>query len=112
VKITSVQTGSSRTTKSNGAGIFDFPGLDNGDYNLTASATGFAAYRKDGIVLNIAETLREDVALAVGASTQEVVVQSNALQVQSESNEVSTLISGQQITQLATNGWAPVSRAG
>ena len=104
VKITSVETGNSRATKTNGAGIFDFPGLDNGDYNLAASSTGFQAYRKDGIVLNIAETLREDIALAVGSQTQEVVVQSNALQVQSESNEVSTLISGQQITQLATNG--------
>jgi len=104
VKITSVETGNSRSTKTNGAGIFDFPGLDNGDYNLAASSTGFQAYRKDGIVLNIAETLREDIALAVGSQTQEVVVQSNALQVQSESNEVSTLISGQQITQLATNG--------
>ncbi len=104
MKITSVETGNSHATKTNGAGIFDFPGLDNGDYNLQASSTGFQAYRKDGIVLNIAETLREDIALAVGASTQEVVVQSNALQVQSESSEVSTLITGQQISQLATNG--------
>ena len=67
VKITSVETGSSKATKTNGAGIFDFPGLDNGDYNLTASSTGFQVYRKDGIVLNIAETLREDIALAVGS---------------------------------------------
>jgi hypothetical protein len=104
VKITSVETGSSRATKSNGAGIFDFPGLDNGDYNLTASITGFQAYRKDAIVLNIAETLREDIALAVGTASQEVVVQSNALEVQSESNEVSSLITGQQISQLLTNG--------
>jgi hypothetical protein len=104
VKITSVETGNSHATKTNGAGIFDFPSLDNGDYNLQASSTGFQAYRRDGIVLNVAQTLREDVALAVGASTQEVVVQSNALQVQSESSEVSSLITGQQISQLATNG--------
>src|SRR6202451_3736064 len=58
VKITSVETGSSHVTKSNGAGIFDFPGLDNGDYNLAASATGFEAYAKDGIVLNVAQILR------------------------------------------------------
>jgi Carboxypeptidase regulatory-like domain len=104
VKVTSVETGSSHVTKTNGAGIFDFPGLDNGNYNLSASYTGFQAYRKDGIVLNIAETLREDINLAVGSASQEVVVQSNALQVQSETSEVSSLISGQQISQLATNG--------
>ncbi len=101
VKITAVATGSSRVTKSNGAGIFDFPGLDNGDYNLTASSTGFQAYKKDGIVLNIAQTLREDVPLAVGSASQVVVVQSSALQVQSETSEVSSLITGQQISQLA-----------
>jgi hypothetical protein len=104
VKITSVETGSSHVTKSNGAGIFDFPGLDNGDYNLAASATGFEAYAKDGIVLNVAQILRADIALTVGAATQTVTVQSNALEVQSESNEVSSLITGQQISQLATNG--------
>ena len=104
VKITSVETGSSRVTKSNGAGIFDFPGLDNGDYNLSASSTGFQAYKQNGIVLNIAQTLRADIALAVGSASQVVVVQSNALQVQSESSEVSSLISGQQISNLATNG--------
>src|ERR1700691_2388064 len=104
VKITSVETGSSHATKSNGAGIFDFPGLDNGDYNLTASSTGFEAYKKDGIVLNIAQTLRADITLTVGSASQMVVVQSNALQVQSETSEVSTLITGQQISQLLTNG--------
>jgi hypothetical protein len=104
VKITSVETGSSRATKSNGAGIFDFPGLEPGNYNLTASSTGFQAYRQDGIVLNVAQTLRADIAFAVGSASQVVVVQSNALQVQSETNEVSTLITGQQISQLATNG--------
>jgi Carboxypeptidase regulatory-like domain len=104
VKITAVATGNSRATKSNGAGIFDFPGLDNGDYNLTASSTGFQAYKKDGIVLNIAQTLREDVPLAVGSASQVVVVQSSALQVQSETSEVSSLITGQQISQLLTNG--------
>ena len=104
VKITSVETGASHATKSNGAGIFDFPSLDNGDYNMSASITGFQAYRKDGIVLNVADRLREDVSLAIGASSQVVVVQSDALQVQSESSEVSSLITGQQISQLATNG--------
>ena len=104
VKITFVDTGNSHATKSNGAGIFDFPGLDNGGYNLTASAAGFEAYTKNGIVLNIAQTLREDISLAVGAANQTVEVQATALEVQSESSEVSSLITGQQISQLATNG--------
>ena len=46
VKVTSIETGNSSATRSNGAGIFDFPGLDNGDYNLTASAAASRRTRK------------------------------------------------------------------
>jgi len=104
VKVTSTETGASHATKSNGAGIFDFPSLPIGNYNLTVSATGFESYKKDGIVLNIADNLKESVVMTVGGGANTVTVQANALQVQSESNEVSTLITGQQISQLATNG--------
>ena len=40
----------------------------------------------------------------MGNAAQTVTVQANALQVQSETSELSTLITGQQVTQLATNG--------
>jgi hypothetical protein len=42
------------------------------------------------------------VKLTVGAETVEVSVTADALQVQTESNEVSTLISGEQVTSIAT----------
>ena len=54
--------------------------------------------------MNTAQTLKEDVTLTVGNAAQTVTVQANALQVQSETSELSTLITGQQVTQLATNG--------
>ena len=40
----------------------------------------------------------------MGNAAQTVTVQADALQVQSETSELSTLITGQQVTQLATNG--------
>src|SRR5271156_1626995 len=104
VSVTSVETGKQRTTTSNGAGIFDFPSLDVGEYNLAISAPGFETYNQNGIPINVAQTLREDVHLVVGGNNQVVTVQANALQVQAETNEVSSLITGQQISQIATNG--------
>jgi hypothetical protein len=104
VTITSLETGNTHSTVANGAGIFDFPSLNVGDYNLAVSAPGFETYKKTGIVMNAAETLKEDVSLAVGGGSQTVTVEADALQTQSESNEVSTLITGQQVVQLATNG--------
>jgi hypothetical protein len=104
ITITAASTGQTRTAQSTGAGLFEIPGLAIGTYNLTATASGFKTYTKSGIVVNEASTVRADVPLEVGSATQTVTVQANALQVQSESNEVSSLITGQQVLQLSTNG--------
>jgi hypothetical protein len=104
VTLTLPQTGATHTGTSNSSGLFDFPGLSIGTYTLSVSASGFQAYSKQGIVLNVGQTLRENVTLTVGGSSQTVTVQADALQVQSETNEVSTLITGKQIEQLSTNG--------
>ena len=104
VTVTAGETGAKRTTVTNSNGLYDFPGLAIGQYTLTISAPGFEAYSQTGIVVNVAQTLRVNAALSVGGSNQTVTVQANALQVQSETNEVSTLITGRQILQLSTNG--------
>ena len=104
VTVTAGETGAKRTTVTNSNGLYDFPGLAIGQYTLTISAPGFEAYSQTGIVVNVAQTLRVNAALSVGGSNQTVTVQANALQVQSETNEVSTLITGKQILQLSTNG--------
>src|SRR5271154_547072 len=104
VTATSVDTGKQHTTISNGSGVYDFPSLDVGEYNLAVGAPGFEGYKQNGIAINVAQTLKVDVHLTLGANSQTVTVQANALQVQSETNEISTLITGQQISQLATNG--------
>ena len=111
VTITHIATGSVRVTQSNGSGLFDFPGLQIGSYDLKATAKGFKAFTQAGLVLSTAQTLRADVQLEVGAESQSVTVEANALQVQTDTNEVSSLITGQQVLELATNGRNLVSLA-
>src|SRR5581483_9144095 len=105
-KITLVNTATSveRTEVSNSVGAYRFANLAIGTYTLTATAAGFQTFTKTGIVVNVAQTLAEDVAFKVGSSTLTVSVQANALQTQTETSEVSTLISGQQVQELSTNG--------
>ena len=81
ITITQTKTGETRTTDSSGAGLYTMPGLAVGTYDLKANATGFQAYTKTGIVVNEASTFRADVTLTVGAASQTVTVQANALQV-------------------------------
>jgi hypothetical protein len=97
-------TGQTRDTVSNGVGAYRFANVGVGTYTLSGSANGFQKYTKTGIVVNVAQTLEENVILTVGSQAQTVTVEADALQVQSETSEVSTLISGQQVSQLATNG--------
>jgi Carboxypeptidase regulatory-like domain len=97
-------TGQTRETKSNEAGIFRFANVAVGTYSLSATAAGFQKTTRTGIVVNVAQTVAADMTLTVGSAEQSVTVEAQALQVQSETSEISTLISGEQVRQLATNG--------
>ena len=109
ITLTLESTGEVRTTVSNNDGLYNIPGLRVGNYTLSATANGFTSYKKTGIVMTVGATIREDVRLSVGATTESVTVQANSLQLQTETNEVSNLITGAQLTQLATNGRSMVS---
>ncbi len=105
-KVTATQdeTGRRQSTVSNNSGLYNIPGLAIGHYTLTVTAPGFETYKRTSIVVDVAQTLQENAQLRVGANNQTVTVQANTLQVQAETNEVSTLISGAQVNQIATNG--------
>ena len=92
------------SSKSNGAGVFAFSQLNNGTYTLKVSAPGFKSYQKTAIVVNAGATTPADAVLAIGTANQTINVEANALTVQTQTSEVNNLITGQQITQLATNG--------
>ena len=104
ITLTNTATSQTRETTANSVGEYQFPAVDVGNYTLTVTAPGFQKYTKTGIVVNVAQTREENVALSVGSQAQTVTVAANALQVQTETSEISTLISGEQVRQLATNG--------
>jgi hypothetical protein len=104
ISLTNTATGQLRQVTSNSSGVYRFANVGVGQYTLEASASGFQKYTKTGIVVNVDQTLEEDVALKIGSQEQSINVEADALQVQSETNELSNLISGEQVSQLATNG--------
>ena len=102
VTLTQQQTGFVSKAISNDAGNFTFNGLNVGTYDLKATAKGFNVYLERGIVVNVSQTTRVDATMAVGSVDQTVTVQSDVLTVQTDSNVVSTLVSEEQITEIAT----------
>ncbi|MGA8729088.1 MAG: carboxypeptidase-like regulatory domain-containing protein [Terracidiphilus sp.] len=95
-------TGASKSTVSGSTGLYDLAGLNPANYNMKVTAKGFESFAQNGIVVNVSSTARVDIKLSVGAESQTVTVEADALAVQADSNVVSTLISSEQISQIAT----------
>jgi hypothetical protein len=105
VDVASGQQGFTRTTTSNASGDYLVPGLPPGSYNVTVTANGFQKYQVTGIVLRVAEKARTDATLTVGAvSTEVTVAGTNVAPVETESSELSGVVTGKQISQTVLNG--------
>ena len=79
ITITNTSTGEIKTTTSNGAGLYDFSNLHIGTYNLKVDAKGFNPAQTNGIVMNVASTVQQNVTLTIGAGVQTVTVEADAM---------------------------------
>jgi hypothetical protein len=102
IVLTDPATGTTKTTESGATGLYDIAGLNPANYDLKVTAKGFESFAQNGIVVNVSATARVDVKLTVGAESQTVTVEADALAVQTDSNVVSSLISSEQISEIAT----------
>jgi len=105
VAIKSVGGSLTRTTASNADGAYVVPGLPGGSYNIVVTAKGFQKYSATGVVLDVAQKIRVDIQLTVGAITQIVEVTGESVaQVETQSSALSSTITGKQIDNLILNG--------
>jgi hypothetical protein len=104
ISVTQVETARTRTYTTNDTGQYVAASLPIGSYELKASATGFKVEETKGIVLNVSDRIRVDFQMKLGTASETVSVEANAVAVQADTGEQSSLINGTQITQLATNG--------
>ncbi|HEV8129756.1 MAG TPA: carboxypeptidase-like regulatory domain-containing protein, partial [Acidobacteriota bacterium] len=99
-----IATGTARKTVSGEDGSYTLPALPIGTYQISAELPGFKKTVQTGLELHIADHLRVDITLQVGEIAQQVSVVAETVQVQTESSEVSELISGDQVRELQLNG--------
>jgi len=105
VTVTNVEQGFSRDVTSNASGDYLVSGLPAGHYDITAKAPGFQQYQIKGLVLRVAEKARADATLTLGqVSTEVTVAGENVAQVQTESAELSGIVTNKQIDKLVLNG--------
>ncbi len=105
VTATNVQHGITRSATSNGTGDFLFAALPIGSYDLAVAAPGFKKFLARGIILNVAEKARVDVAMQVGGTNTEVTVEgASVAQVETQSSDLSGTVTGKEVSQLELNG--------
>ena len=104
ITITNLETGLTRTIATNEAGQYVVPDLHVGHYTVRAEAAGFKIAEQVNVVLNVGDRIRLDFQLQLGVKTETVTVEADAVHVQADSGEISSVITGRQIAQLATNG--------
>jgi hypothetical protein len=104
ITITNVATGTAHTFATNDTGQFVAQDLPIGKYDLRAEAAGFRVQESKGIVLNVSDRVRIDFQMQVGMKTETVTIEENAIAVQADTGEQSSLIDSKQISELATNG--------
>jgi carboxypeptidase family protein len=105
VNITATQTstGFSREAISNAEGYFVFSSLEPTTYSLTVSAQGFRT-AKETVTLLANQSLTVNMKLEVGTTGQTVVVQGNALQVDTSTSTIKQVVETQRIIGLPLNG--------
>ncbi len=104
ITITRTETAQVFHLVSNGDGQYVAPDLPIGHYNLKVEATGFKTAEQKGVVLQVGDRTRLDFQLPVGGASETITVEANEVRVQTDTGEVSNVITDQQMSQLAVNG--------
>src|SRR5271167_4992369 len=104
VVVSNPEKGLVRQLESNSVGEYTAAKLPIGNYVVAAEAPNFRKLVRSGITLEVGQTQRVDLKLAVGQVSQEVTVTGNTVKVETENGTISNVVTGKQIASLNLNG--------
>ncbi len=104
VTATNTQTQVSATVPTKTDGSFEFLQLPVGNYSVAVTKTGFRAFDAKDITLVLDQVYTLAVTLQVGQISEAVQVEANAIQVETTTTQLSTVIQAQTIVDLPLNG--------
>jgi hypothetical protein len=96
---------SARSLDTGAEGTFVFSPVLAGKYSVTVEMRGFKKYVQSGITLDVSDKLGlPAIALEVGATSESITVEANAIQLQTLNAERSGVVTGAQVVDIAING--------
>jgi hypothetical protein len=103
VELVDVDRNIGNTTKTNSAGLYNFPTVRPGHYRIVVSVPGFATVNLTGLTLNVQDSREQNFKLAVGSVLESVTVEAKGNLVD-VSAAVSTNVDRQFVKELPLNG--------
>jgi hypothetical protein len=112
VTVKSVDTGVTRTVKSNASGEYIVPQLEPGNYTATFTSDGFETFQTNGIVVTVGSLSTVSPQLKPGSVTNSVTVIDETPLLHSQSSDISTTLDQAAIDNLPLNGrrWSDFAR--
>ena len=98
-----VATNAVRVQQSNEAGVYTFPAMPPGAYQVKAELTGFKTVQ-NAVELHVEETLRVDFSLELGTLTETAEVSAATTLIATSNATVGTIIENRRIVELPLNG--------
>jgi hypothetical protein len=111
VVVTNTGTGVPVTIGTDNSGNYTAPFLLPATYSVSATASGFTKYTRDGIQLLSGQKLQIDVELSVGAESQEVRVTAEASLIETATATSGQVLTSNEIENLPDNGRSPLGLA-
>src|SRR5437899_6170655 len=104
VTVTNPATNQVRSAISNESGVYNFPVLQPGKYNIKVELPGFRTITQNGVELQVQQSARLDFTLQVGDVSQTVEVEGTTALIATENATVGTVIENRRIVEMPLNG--------
>jgi hypothetical protein len=105
VTLINTATGVTQKTTSNAEGVFNFPVVLVGQYELEVTATGFTPYKQTNqIKIDVNTALTIDVPLQIAQASSEITVTENTAEVHTTDTQIGQTIESKQVVDIPLNG--------
>jgi hypothetical protein len=104
IVVTNTATHISRETVTDASGSYQVLSLPVGNYTVSADRKGFKSVTTSGSALDINQSLKVDINLPVGSTTETVMVETNATIVETFSPTIGATLSSNAVQNLPLNG--------
>jgi hypothetical protein len=104
VNLINTGTAEKQTQLTGDTGLYSFVNLNPGQYRLSVEKTGFKRVNRENIVIEVQQTARVDITLAVGQATETVTVTTEVPLLQAETSSLGQVVEERNADELPLNG--------